>query len=212
MSDVFREVDEALKEDRARDIWKKYGNLMMTAVALVILGTAGFVWWQDYQQSSRLQATSDLVTALTAAELNPETGLNALDAVAEDHGDPYGAMARLNEAGLLANDGDIEGAVSTLQSVAASDAAPHWRDLAQLLIVLHTLDTAPVADLERTLAPLAADGEPWRYTARELQALLALRQGDTTAAVDGYRALADNTEAPTELRARATSMLAQLGG
>lgn len=212
MSDIFREVDEALKEDRAKDLWKKYGTWIITVVALIVLGTAGFVWWQDYRVSSRIQATGELVTALTAAELNPETGLNALEETAEARGNPYAAMARLNAAGLLANQGDIDGAVATLESVVESEADAVWRDLARVLIVLHTLDTADPTVLSSELEPLAADGEPWRFTARELQALLALRSGDTGTALERYTALAGDPETPMELRDRADRMVRQLGG
>ncbi len=60
------------------------------------------------------------------------------------------------------------------------------------------------------MEPLAAAGEPFRATARELLALLALREGDRTDARALYTKIADDREAPSGLRQRATQMLTAL--
>ena len=48
MADIFREVDEALKEDKAKVLWQRYGNAAIAVVVLVVLATGGYVFWQDY--------------------------------------------------------------------------------------------------------------------------------------------------------------------
>ncbi len=60
------------------------------------------------------------------------------------------------------------------------------------------------------LQPLAADSQPFRSSARELLALIALGEGDTAAARDLYTKISDDREAPAGLRQRATQMLAAL--
>ncbi len=68
------------------------------------------------------------------------------------------------------------------------------------------------AKLDAKLAPLDTPTGPWRFSARELRALAALKTGDAKTAKDLYRQLADNADAPQSLRARAAEMLAVLGG
>jgi hypothetical protein len=62
------------------------------------------------------------------------------------------------------------------------------------------------------LAPLTADGNAWRHSARELTALLMLRKGDTTGARDLLTALSADVAAPAGLRQRAEELLAGLEG
>ena len=63
MADVFREVDEALREDRARTIWKRYGTLIISAALVIVMATAGFVFWRNYQANQNAQYTAALVSA-----------------------------------------------------------------------------------------------------------------------------------------------------
>ncbi|MCC7284415.1 MAG: hypothetical protein IT556_18695, partial [Acetobacteraceae bacterium] len=80
-----------------------------------------------------------------------------------------------------------------------------------LLIVMHTLDAGPPEELAARLAPLAVPGNPWRFNATELQALLADRKGERATAIRLFRALATDAEAPAGVRGRAGQMLAVLG-
>ena len=43
MSDIFREIEEDLQRDRYKKLWEKYGNLVIAAAVVLVLGTAG---WQ----------------------------------------------------------------------------------------------------------------------------------------------------------------------
>jgi len=64
--------------------------------------------------------------------------------------------------------------------------------------------------LTARLGPLLAADSPWRFSARELSALIALRKGDTEQARASYTALADDPKTPSGARARAAEMLRAL--
>ena len=64
--------------------------------------------------------------------------------------------------------------------------------------------------LEARLAPLVAEPGGYRPVALELNAALALRQGDRAKAKSLYSEIADNPEAPADLRARAAQVLVTL--
>ena len=53
---------------------------------------------------------------------------------------------------------------------------------------------------------------PWHALAQEAEALLDLRQGQTDAARQALRQLAQDTTAPPGVRGRANGLLARLGG
>ena len=64
------------------------------------------------------------------------------------------------------------------------------------------------AAVAKEVAPLTAKGDPWRYSAREITALAALKEGDRAKAVSLFTALSSAADAPQGLRARAAEMVA----
>ena len=71
-------------------------------------------------------------------------------------------------------------------------------------------DGAP-DDISARLTPLARDDSAWRFSARELQALLQHRQGDIAGARAAFKALSEDASTPPGIRSRAEQMLAALG-
>ena len=74
----------------------------------------------------------------------------------------------------------------------------------------HALDSGDPAQLAARIAPLAAEGNPWRASAREAQALIAIRRGATDEARRMLEALASDQAAPQGVRERAQRVAAGL--
>ena len=211
MADVFREVDEALREDRAQRIWKRYGTLIIGGAAAIIIATAGFVFWRNYQADQDAQFTAALTAAIVAAEDNPQLAMDGLSGLAASAGSRHAMLAQILEAGLRAGEGDVDTALLLYAQVAADGSVDEaWRQLATLLGVMHQVDSGDPAQLEAELTPLTADTSPWRYSARELAGLLALRRDDRDRAVELFSGLAADPAAPEGVRGRASDMLAWL--
>ena len=50
--DTFiREVDEQMRQDRARELWSKYGKIIIALAVAIVLATAGTVAWRSYNDS-----------------------------------------------------------------------------------------------------------------------------------------------------------------
>lgn len=213
MSEIFREVDEALREDRAKVLWQRYGNLAISIVTAIILATAGYVFWKDYAEGRDQALTDTLLAALEDSESDPTGAIDALAVLAADASDRQGVIARLHEAALRAEIGDADGAVDVYRRLADDGSVQDaWRNLARLLAVLHSLDTGDPDQLADELRPLTAEDSPWRFSARELTGLLALRQGDTAEAQQIFDLLAIDPFAPSGIRARAEELSAAAGG
>ena len=74
------------------------------------------------------------------------------------------------------------------------------------------VDNASTDELLDRLAPLIRDDNAYRYSARELQALVSYRAGDVDGALSQLRALSDDPDAPPGLRQRSAEMITALGG
>lgn len=208
MTDIFREVDEALREDRVKAIWNRYGTLIIAGAVAVVLGTGAFVGWRSYSQSQAQSQTKALVDAQQAAAAAPQNAASIYAAVAADSSADRAALARLLEARADLDAGKRDEAGKIYQQIAGDSGVNSVvRDLARLYSVMTRLDDGDPATLNDELAPLAADGAPWRASARELQGLLALRQKDTAKAREIFEALSKDPASPPGVRSRAEQLL-----
>lgn len=214
MADFFHEVEEDVKRERYEKLWKAYGKYFLAGLAAIVIVTAGTVFWRDYQIGQR-EAESERFTAaleLARAGRNADAA-NAFSDLAQAAGAGYRVLARFRAAAALIETGDSAGAVATYDSIVADDGAGAiLGDLARLLAARTLIDQAPAGEVGARLAPLLGEQNPWRHSARELSAVLALKSGDVAAARKAFRALADDLTAPTAVRARGAEMLAALGG
>lgn len=212
MVDIFSEVEEDLRRDQYLKLWRRYGMWLAAAAALLVLGTGAVSIWRSWH-AGKLAATSEAfaVAAALDAEGKYKEAADAFALAGKDAPGGYPTLARLRQAAALASGGDMASAVSILDGVAAGGDDEAMRELAGLKAAYIIIDTATPEDVAKRLAPLAADGRPWRYSARELQALAALRQGRKDDARTILTGISDDQAAPEGLRARATEMLAALG-
>ena len=217
MPDIFDEVDQDLRAERARKAFQRYGGLVLLAAVLVVAGAAGWEAWRAHAAKDTARVAQLYLSALDGAAGPPGDGRKAatlqLAEVARDGGAGYRALARLRAAALAADTGDAAGAEALWAQTAADTAAdPLFRDAAVLQSVLHQLDASDPATLAARLKPLAAPDNPWHALAGEAQALLELRQGHTDAARDALRQIGKDITAPEGLRMRANGLLGRLGG
>jgi hypothetical protein len=213
VADVFDEVSEDLRRERALKLWKKFAPLLGGAAVAIVLATAGYVLWQDH---ARKRTEADALRFAEAARLGAEDVSRAtveLRALARDGQAGYAALARLKAASLAAAGGDAAEAVSQYRAIADDGSFDaQLREAATLIATLLAVDTASPGDAVRAVQALQTPTGPWRHAAREIEALAHLRAGDRVRAAELYRQLADDLAAPAGLRQRASEMLAALDG
>ncbi|MDR3536540.1 MAG: tetratricopeptide repeat protein [Acetobacteraceae bacterium] len=218
--DIFDEVNEDLRAERAQKLLMRYGGVIV-AVAIAIVGAAGawqaWHWWQAKQDSA---AATAYVGVMGTADSTTPSGIAArpgtaaaLEGIATNAPEGYRILARLRAAALKSDLGDAAGAAALWDQVAGDTSAPPvLRDLASLLWAEHQVDHGDPALVAARLQALAAPGGTWRAMAQEQLALLDLRQGKNDAAKDTLRKLADDVTAPSGVRGRASSLVSKLGG
>ncbi|HYF06592.1 MAG TPA: tetratricopeptide repeat protein [Acetobacteraceae bacterium] len=216
MPDIFDEVDEELRAERAQKLWERYGGLITGALLLVVGAVGGWQGWEWWQNRQTVQAATSFleIQQATAAEGADLAAMAArFEALAGDAPAGYRTMALLRAAALRAEIGQREEARAVWDRISRDTGAdPLYRDLATLLWALHGVDSADPATIEARLAPLTQPGGAWRASAREVQALLAIRRGQTEQARETLRALANDSTAPQGVRDRAGRLAAGLGG
>lgn len=213
MADIFREVDEDVRRMRYEKLWRAYGKYVVGAAVIFVVAVAAGTFWRGQVRAEREAQGARFAQALELARAgNDVQAAAAFAQLATDAGAGYAALARLQEAAALARQGKKADAVIVYDRLAADTAANTLvRDLATLLGGLHSLDTASYADVRRRIERLTVDTNPWRFSAREILAVAAVKGGDMGGAQTLLKQISDDPEAPGSTRARAAELLALVG-
>jgi hypothetical protein len=210
---ILREIDEELRKEQFAKLWMRYGKILIGVAIVVVSSVAGYKAWQSYdvtyrgQQGERFSATIRLV-----GEGNREIALDALTAFQADASQGYQMLAGFQAAALMADGEDGQDAAAAYDKLANDNSLDIiYRDLAILLGTIQRMNSdGDKASLITDLASLAADNNPWRYSARELIAVLAKQSGDKSKARELFTALTDDATTPQGIRLRAKELLAGL--
>jgi hypothetical protein len=109
----------------------------------------------------------------------------------------------MRAAGALAET-DKPAAIKAYTAMAGDGTLPPaFQDLAAIRAGLLTVDTAPLAEVQRLLEPLAESDRPFRHSARDLLALSAWQHKDVKAAQKYLDLMAKDADTPSGVRARA---------
>lgn len=212
--DAFiREVDDEVRRDEARRLFRIYGRWALAAIIIGLAALGGWLFWQSREAARRDAAGEALLTGLEKIGTGGSAeAVAAIAPLAEGHGAGYRALSLLAQAGVAARGGDAPKALGLYNSVAGDSALPPpLRDLAAIKAVRLEFDKLPPNTVVQRLSPYAVRGGPWFGVAGELTALAHVKAGRPQVAGPLFLAIAADESAPTSLRARAEQMAASLG-
>jgi len=211
---LFREIDEELKQEKFAKLWKRYGTFVIAGAVALVAVVGGYQGWKEYDIRTRMKEGEIFSAALALARdgKSSET-IEAFAKLGQDAGGGYSMLARFQEAGRISEKGDKAEAAKLYRRIADDSGVDAvYRDLAVILGTLNEIGNADAGSLRSRLAPLTAGDNPWRFSAKELSAVLAIEAGDNAGARETLSALMEDESAPTGIRARAREILATLGG
>ncbi len=202
---LFREVDEEVRREEFEKLWKRYGNYVVAACFGVVLGVAGIKGWQYWQKTASEKAGAEYVQAMQLANdgKSGEAATAYAKLVNGSHGG-YALLSRLQQAGLLAEQGRRDDAVKLYDEIAGDMSADGTlRDLARVRAAYLLSGQASADDLKSRLAGLDVAGSAWRASAHEIIALAHYRAGNLTEADQLVKQLLADPQTPSGLRQRA---------
>lgn len=221
MVDIFDEVSDDLRTERAIALARRYGGALLGACVAVLIGVGaqqGYGWYQAKQNGQAASAYLALTGPIDAAGGNltsdqDQAGAKSLLDFALTAPQGYKTLAELRAAALYAAAGQPDQASAQWNAVADDQAAdPLLRDFATLLWAQHAMGSAPDADVLARLQPLEGEQNPYHGLAQETQALLYLAEGKTDLAQALFSQIAADPGAPDGVRNRADGLLAKLNG
>ena len=199
MSDIFQEVDEALRQEKLAKIWQEYQIPIIAGLMALILGTAAITGFNSWNTARNAAETRALLSAIESNN-TPEKLANFV----KDTRDNHAAIASLNQANFMLEQGQNDEAAAIYTDLAGQRGTDKdLRDLARILAVRHS--AAPDTDL---LTPVLNNSKsPWIWHARIEAALLAAHQdNDFTKALSFLDGIEKDNSVSASLKQRANAL------
>ncbi|WP_260925172.1 tetratricopeptide repeat protein [Novosphingobium sp. 9] len=208
-----REVDDAMRQDRMEDFFKRYGVAVAVLVVAILAAIGGFFFWKHEQTKARDANAEVFVQALDSLQAgNFDDVKKKLGPVVDKADGASGASAKLLLADVALKQNRLADAVKMYDAVAADTGVPQpLRDLATVRSVAANYDTLkPQAVVDR-LKPLAQPGNPWFGAAGEMIGAAYVAQGKKDLAGPIFAEIAKDETQPDSLRNRARQLASVLG-
>jgi hypothetical protein len=213
LTDIFHEVEEDLRREKLNQLWKRYGTLFMTVAVLAVAATSGVVLWRQYEANQKAAAANAFNAATDKAIAGDIDGsLADYEAIVAQGGEGYPVLALFREVELRLAKADLPGAVAVYDRIAQSAADPRLKALARIRAAYLVADIDAPDVLKNRVADFMGDDNPWRFSARELQAWADFRAGRADEAATALGALAADPTTPPGIRDRAAKFAIYIKG
>jgi hypothetical protein len=208
---LLREVDEELRRDRMRKLWRQAAPYVIGAAAAVVLLVAGYEGWSWWTESNASRSSDQFYNAAEAADgADLAAAEKALDEVIAQGSGAYPALAEFRKASLLAQQGRVDEAVAAYDSLATTQTSTHLREVALVMAAHLLIDSGDVAAVEQRVVGSIVPESPMRNAAREVLGLTQYKAGQFDAAMATFQAVLDDPLSARDLQGRVQIYVTQL--
>ena len=209
---LAREIDEELRREQLLKLWEQYGTYVIVAAVLIIAGIGGYKYYEHRRATAAEAAGAKLASPRARRRRTRRPRRRRRWRTSPRPRPPTMACWRgLRLAAAEREAGKTAEAAAAYEAIAkGSGVDALLADYAQLQAAMLRLDSANWTDMQNRLNALAADGNAWRFSARELLGLAAQKAGKLDEARTEYQRLLSDRGTPPSIAERARIMLAML--
>ena len=204
----IREVNEELRSDQMKALWRQYGLLIAIVAVAIIIGTAGYRGYQYWSDTKASASGDEFLSAMKlASEGKTDDALAAFQKLEKDGFGNYPVLARMRAATLL-SEKDPKGAVQAFDTIGKDTSEPDAiRNVAKLRAAWLMIDDAKYDAVAAEVEELTDAQNAMRHSAREVLGLSAFKNGNFKQAKDWFQAIANDQATPVNVGHRAQIML-----
>jgi hypothetical protein len=208
---IFREVDEELRSERMRNLWRRYGPYLIGGAIGVVLLVAVNEGWQWWQNTNAARSSDQFFVALDLADQGDfAAAQEQLNTVIAEGASGYPMLARFKQAAILATEGKTAEAVAAYDALASADTPRRLREIALVLAARLLVDSGDVTAVQSRIGGLIDPGNPLSGIAREALGLVQYRAGNLAEARATFEEIVADASASQELVGRARVYVDQL--
>jgi hypothetical protein len=214
---LLRQIEEEVRRERLAKLWDKYGVLALGVIATILLVFGG---WRLYlseatkaarRAGAQFAEASQIIADAKLSKDKKADALRALETIAKSGPTGYAILADFKLAARARDAGKTDEAIKRYEAVAANGSADSTlRSFAKLQIASLKLDAGSFTDVKNQLNDLLKVDSPWRFSAREILGLAALKAGKLTEARESFQALLIDPKTPKTIGQRAHMAMAMV--
>ena len=199
MSELLRELEEDIRQERIDKLWKHGGKVLLAISAAIILVTAAYELLEYRHRSVAMERTDIFLAGVEHAKSADYNGAIAqFDKLTQDEKSSYYGIAMLKKAAAQVAAGDKEGAIKTYKTLSAQPGI--YGQLAKLY-----------ASADGTIVDAPDDkSAPFYYSLRELKAWQLFDKGKKDESIKLFVDLYQDTSAPPSMHIRVREALQQV--
>lgn len=208
--DAFiREIDEELKNEKLKKIWDRYGLFIILFIVVAISAAVSFETFTAWKEKRNQEFSDTYAYALNLQNQGRYAeAMEVLDKLQKSKKAVYSDIAEIQMANIKMEQNKVEEAIAILENVVKNkDFNPQMKEIALIKLASYKLDYAPSEEIQEMLMPLASENGVWTNIAKEMLAMLAVRDGDLDRAKSLYQEISVAANTPETLKARAQDML-----
>jgi hypothetical protein len=206
--DVFEEVEEELRSARYKRLAFTVLPVVGGILLLALIGALGWWGWDTFQNSKADKASVAYERGVEALQTgNTAAAKAAFEESAKEGNGAYKSMALQQQAGLAETANNDAEAIRLFEEAAKASNDPILADVANLKAAYLLMNTAPLADLEARLTPLAEEKRPYRPFAQLALGMARLQHGKTAEARAAFVLLTLGQDVPDGIRQQAQSAI-----
>ena len=213
MSDVFQEVDEELREEKYKSIWRKFRYYVIGGLILFILVIAANAFWKDYNLKEINERSDRFFTAIEMAQEDKVNAITLLEEFAnkEEKNSEYNALiARFTEAAIRRSEKDFNGALLIYKSLEDNNISNFYEDYAKLSSVEMLIALNNKKDAKLILDDLISNTSDLKYIAMEYMGYLEIDEGNFSKARTIFTNIADDALSSVNMKNRSREVLSIL--
>ncbi|MET3559709.1 hypothetical protein ABID39_000386 [Bartonella japonica] len=203
------EVNAEFRQEKALAFWRRYGFSIIAAIIVFVLMIAAYQIYHHWQMKRAEHVGDTFVKSLNFADTHHfDEAMKQLKNVKDSHFGGYPFLARLREASLFMEQGNVVKSVEIFDSVAADEKAPQiLRKVAKIRAAYILVDTGTLEDVKKRVKDMANDIDPMRMSAREVLGLAAYKENKIDEAVDYFQKISEEGALGLRVTDRARIML-----
>jgi predicted negative regulator of RcsB-dependent stress response len=206
------DLDEQERLDELKAWWKRWGNMVMIGLAVVVAAAAGWRYWQSRTQTQNLEAAAVYEKLTQSLAANDAKAAREAGGMLVEHYEAtaYAPRAALLLAKLNVVSRDLKSAQTQLEWVVANSKEPAVKDLARLRLAGVQLDQKQYDAALKTLSASHSDAFAPRFD--DLKGDVLLAQGKTAEARAAYQAAFGKMQEDNAYRSIVELKLDAMGG
>ncbi len=206
MSDILRQVDEELRQDRLINLWRRYRVYLIGGLILLIGSVLGYQINKSVNQSFYEEEVEKYISSSDLVDFNQT--IENLGEIENSNQLLISDIAQIKIATLLMENGKIqESKTKLLEIINKGKGNALLTDLAIYFYLMSSLNDTPMDEINTYLTNNKLENSSFKYLFRETIAIKNLLMGNIELSKDKFNELVNDKNTPRDIVIRADKFL-----